>query len=474
MNLMGLGLNLKGEALFKPVDAATAAKELVAALRRTGAAVERVSVATQEAASFRGEVQRATRDLGDPRTAGWTFLINRNDPRRTELEQAVRPLALHRGMADPQTPLLYDGEPSDAWFDWMNDTYYALQLEGKVVPQYILILGGPDQVPFGLQSILDTVANVGRLDFDTEDGLQPYNDYIQKLIRLENAPDPLVNRQAILFGPDGGYSDPTYFSRRYMVQPLRDHIRDDLGFETQLLVKNQATKARLVEALSTQQPALVYTASHGLGAIEETEDIQRRYNGAICCQHSGELNLDHLFSAEDVPMDRPFLEGAVFFQFACFGYGTPAESDFTHWLTGLPEHYTHQDFVAALPKRLLAHPRGPVAFIGHLDTAFLHGFSDAESPYLLDRWHNRIEPFVSAVDGLLAVQPSGLVMQDMNARYAICNTLISSTYDREKRGKLTWNPQLEARFLDTWITRSDAQNYMVLGDPAAHLRIPAP
>jgi hypothetical protein len=177
--------------------------------------------------------------------------------------------------------------------------------------------------------------------------------------------------------------------------------------------------------------------------------------------------------AEDVPLDQPFLEGAVFFQFACFGYGTPAESDYAHWRTGVPRRYTETDFMAALPKRLLAHPRGPIAFIGHLDTAFLHGFADVEDPHILDRWHTRIAPFVEAVEYLLGAQPSGLSMRSMSNRYSVCNALITNTYDRQRRGRLTWNAALEARFLDNWITRSDAQNYMVFGDPAARPRIPA-
>lgn len=61
-------------------------------------------------------------------------------------------------------------------------------------------------------------------------------------------------------------------------------------------------------------PVSLYTASHGLGAVNQTAEIQHRYNGAICCQHHGDLTLDALFSADDVPYDRPYLEGAVFFQ----------------------------------------------------------------------------------------------------------------------------------------------------------------
>jgi len=64
-------------------------------------------------------------------------------------------------------------------------------------------------------------------------------------------------------------------------------------------------------------------------------------------------------------------------------------------------------------------------------------------------------------------------MHDMSTRYNSCNAVITDTYDQQQRGRLQWNDRLKARFLDTWITRSDAQNYMIFGDPAARLRIPS-
>jgi hypothetical protein len=469
MKIIGMGLDYTGNPIFESMDEDVVVKGLVSALERNAETVQSLTKTTAETVSFRGEVERATLDPGDPRAAGWTFLVNSDDPQRDEIGAILEPLAVHRSMADPKEPLLYNDESSDEWFNWLQDNYYALDLEGKQVPHYILIAGSPDQIPFRFQSILDTAANVGRVDFDTLDDLK---HYVNKLIRVETAPAPLVERETILFAPDAGLPDPTYFSRKYMAEPIAEHIRDELKLKTHTIIADDATKVNLLDTLSAKKPALVYTASHGFGAMSEPFEIQKRYNGAICCQHTGPFTLDALLSADDIPLDQPFLDGAVFFQFACFGYGTPAESDYTHWLEGVPEQYTDADFVAALPKKLLAHPQGPIAFIGHLDTAFLHGFADAEAPHTLDRWHNRIAPFVKAVNQLLGVQPSGLAMEDMHKRYSICNALITNTYDRQRRGKLKWNTELETRFLDTWITRSDAQNYMIFGDPAVRLRIP--
>lgn len=471
MRLFGLGLDLGGRPLFQPMEETAFMGQLMAALGQNAQALEAVASATSQAVAFKTEIEREVIDPGDPRSTGWTFLVNAADPRRRELEGALQPLAAHRGMADPQTPLLYRGEGPQEWFDWLNDHYHALRLEGKRPPAYILIAGNPQQVPFHFQSLLDTIANVGRVDFDTVDDLK---QYVGKLLRIETAAAPLVAREALVFAPDAGLPDPTYYSREYMAVPMAEHMSDDLDFQTRTLFGMDATKKNLVREFKSRRPALVYTASHGLGATDEDLVTQKRYNGAICCQRTGRERDpgDWLFAADDVPGDEPCLEGAVFFQFACFGYGTPAHSDYTHWLEEVPEQYANEDFVAALPKRLLAHPRGPIAYVGHLDTAFLHGFTDANEPNIPERWHTRITPFVRAVDDLLGVQPSGLAMSDMNARYSVCSTLLASIYDRMQRGTLQWTPAMQARFLDTWIIRNDAQNYLVFGDPAARLRIP--
>ncbi|HEX8694001.1 MAG TPA: hypothetical protein VF746_16380 [Longimicrobium sp.] len=469
MKVMGLGLDLDGRLLFPPRDDEEVFEGLVSALEANAERVQGLTRATQEAARLRGERARAVLDPGDPRAAGWTWLANAADPQIGEIARVLEPLARHRGMSDPAAPLLYQGEPPEQWLEWLHQNYYALGLEGAKVPQYVLIVGGPEQVPFLFQSVLDTVANVGRVAFDTPDDLR---QYVEKLIRLETAAEPVVREEAVLFAPDAGFPDPTHYSRRQMVEPLAEYVRDELRFSTRVVVGEEATKAGLLSALQAGRPALVYTASHGLGAAGAPAEVQRRFNGAICCQHAGELSLDALFTGDDVPLDQPFLEGAVFFQFACYGYGTPALSDSTHWIKGVPEQHTDADFVAALPRKLLAHPRGPIAFIGHVDIAFLLGFAASEAPPpFLERWHERIAPFKSALQQLLGVQPAGLAMQDMNMRYSTCNAQITHTYDQQQRGRLQWNERLKARFLDTWLMRGDAQNYMLFGDPAARLRI---
>lgn len=473
MAIVGFGLNLDGRPLFSPMDEQDVADSLRAALARNAETVKRRTDLGTRGVTFRASVTRPVKDVGDPRQAGWSFLLAANDPRRAELIEILRPLAELRGMEDPGRPLVFGGTPGDesSWGDWLQESYWALTLEGKKVPHYVMLVGDPARLPFGFQALLDTVASVGRLDLDAPADIAAY---VQKIVRLERATDPVVDREALFFATDAGPNDATSYSRKYMADPLSAHVKEKHGLEVFSLAGSEATKANLVAALQTRRPALVYTASHGLGLIGRPIADQKRLNGAICCQARGEFTRADLFSGDDVPTDRPFLEGAIFFQFACFGAGTPSRSDYTHWLERVPEQYADEDFVAALPKKLLAHPRGPVAFVGHLDTAWLHGFADPNARDIVERWHTRIAPFVTAVDELLRDEPAALAMQTMNERYAALNGVLTNTYDREKRGALQWTSELARRFVDTWILRSDAQNYMVLGDPAAALQLPPP
>jgi hypothetical protein len=473
MRILGMGLDMKGRRLFEPIEESAFSEALLARLAPNTERVRGLGKAATRGATFRGEQGRRVVDRGDPKAAGWSFLVSESDPRKGAIIEALAPLARARGMADPAKPLLFTSAGPDDWQQWLTDRYYALDLQNLPVPGYVLIVGGPEQVPFGFQSLMDSVASVGRLEFDQIDELA---GYVAKLLRLEAAPGPVVEREALFFATDGGLEDPTYFSRKYMAEPLAAHVRDRHKFTTTEIAGEAATKANLLQAFKQSKAGLVYTASHGLGATSETQATQTRYNGAICCQADGPLTLDHLLSADDIPLTEPILEGAVVFQFACYGYGTPAMSEYAHWMPetwGKPERNAERDFIAALPKRLLAHPRGPIAFIGHLDTAFLHGFADASQPHTVDRWHTRIAPFKKAVDQLLGVQPSGLAMEGINERYSLCNALLTNTNDRIQRGVMNWTEESMAGFVDTWITRGDAQNYLVFGDPAASLRLPA-
>jgi hypothetical protein len=468
MRVFATGINYStGGPLVPPLDEKEFVATIVDSLERNADEVKRVRAEATAGATYRGELEREREpDLGDPREVGWTFLVNENDPQRDELVEALRPLAKKRGMADPGKPLLFAGEPELEWQDWLDVNYSPLLTENP--PYYILVVGDPQQVPFRFQAFLDASAAVGRVAFDSVDDL---STYAEKLVRLEKAADPSAGRDLVFFAPDAGEDDPTFYSRRYLAEPLVARARERHGFDPTFIAAEDATKERLAETLRATNPALVYTASHGIGAPDEPLETQRRVNGEICCQESSSGEAGY-FTADDVPLDEPFLEGSVFFQFACFGYGTPAESDYMHWLQE-PTLNAELDFVAALPKRLLAHPRGPIGFVGHVDTAWLHGFDDPNNPLIVERFHPRLEPFAGAVDSLLTVRPLGLALERMNKRYAVGSNLLANLLDQMQRRGLALDDDLRGRIADIFIYRSDAQNYHIYGDPAATPRIPS-
>src|SRR5437667_2929171 len=156
MKILGFGLDFKGKPLFKPVDGATFEQSLIDALGRNAEHLQRSTRATSVGFAVRGELERKIVNLGDPVEAGWSFLVNNQDPQRGDIEGILEPLARHRGMSDPKSPLVFNEEPPEDWFDWLHDSYYALDLEGKKAPHYILIVGGPERIPFRFQSLLDT------------------------------------------------------------------------------------------------------------------------------------------------------------------------------------------------------------------------------------------------------------------------------------------------------------------------------
>lgn len=465
MRIMAPGLDPRtGRLLVEPIDSEAFARALLGRLEVRGEDLRPLTAATATGTTFRGEVhRRSTRDLGDPRSAGWTYLVAADDPDGEEIGEVLRPLAEHRGMRPGTPPLVFAGEPQEEWMDWMLERYWAVEREA---PHYVLIVGGPERVPFHFQAVLDSAAAVGRVALDSLDDL---GAYVEKVLRIEGSPEPIAHREAVMLATDHGHPDPTYYSRRYMAEPLSRHIQDVLQVPVTTLSAERATVANLLASLDGPAPALVYTASHGAGLLGAPLAEQQRLNGAIVCA-SERAAEPALFGAEQVPMGRSFVEGGIVFQFACFGYGTPAESDYAHWL-GEDTVNAEADFVAALPKRLLAHPRGPVAYIGHVDLAWLHAFDDPDAPDLAETWHPRLAPFVRAVETLLTAQPVGLAMEAMNRRFDIGNAQMASTFDRQKRGRLPDRPDVLEAIVRAFITRSDAQNYLVFGDPAVGLRM---
>jgi hypothetical protein len=186
---------------------------------------------------------------------------------------------------------------------------------------------------------------------------------------------------------------------------------------------------------------------------------QRSANGALLCQDwpgLGRIKPEHYLSAAEVGADAR-LRGMVAFVFACYGAGTPRYDNFLRRPGQGPVEIAEQAFVAALPQRLLG--GGALAVIGHVERAWGYSIQPpGVGPQLL--------PFRNLVGRVLAGEPVGHATLDFSQRYATSSVALLNKLNpglpgaqRPTDDDLAW----------TWVERNDAQNYVVLGDPAVRL-----
>jgi hypothetical protein len=185
--------------------------------------------------------------------------------------------------------------------------------------------------------------------------------------------------------------------------------------------------------------------------------------GALLCQDwpgFGQIGADHYFTGTDLPDDAR-VHGMIAFHFACYGAGTPHRDGFFHEPGQPPPEIADKPFLAALPKRLLAHPQGgALAVIGHVERAWGYSIvAPKAGPQLL--------PFQNTIGRILVGQPVGYAVKDFNERYAALSTNLVGMLEDIDFGAQVPDEELAS----TWIERNDAQNYAVVGDPAVRLRV---
>ena len=319
---------------------------------------------------------------------------------------------------------------------------------------------------------------MGRLCFDQAEG---YRRYVESVIAYETAATLPHGREVAFWGTRNRGDRATELSADCLVKPLVEGIAaaegqsavkpiaEVRGFRTHCLVGASATRANLLERLHgsdpTARPSFLFTASHGL-SWPKGHPSQRPEQGAFLCQDWPGAGMppkpSHYLKAADIDDDAR-VHGLIAFLFACYGAGTPADDHFLADRTKAPVPIAEAPFVAALPQRLLAHPGGgALAVIGHVERAW--GYSIR--PIGLG---NRLLPFRNLLGRVLRGEPVGLATKDFSDRYAAASTRILNLTSGTNPG-----PKLrDAEMAALWVERNDAQNYILLGDPAVRLRVEA-
>jgi len=379
--------------------------------------------------------------------AGWGLVINKSDK---DLLEYLKPLIERR----KGKVYYYNNE---APYEFI-EKYLSWDADYTKMPYYILIVGSIKSVPLELQYLLDVRHSVGRIYFDD---LNDYKLYIKKLIEFK----PNKDFSVMFFSPIHSEDDPTYYSSKYLVKPLVEILTggEDLE-EVRVLEGEKATEENLFKSLEGQRANILFTASHGLGLPKKHPD-KKILQGAIVCQDV-ELNRNLLKSNKGLITGLDIKERSLncdlLFMFGCYTAGTLKDSDFKFWVpedvkNSLEEfEASKEDFIAYLPQKLLADPKGPVAVVAHIDPAWVFSF--------MNEYQNsqRLEPFKNSLPRLIGGVPVGRSVRDFNLRYATLSVaLLNYVLDHiEKSEKL--NP---LSLSNIWVTRQDAQNYIILGDP---------
>jgi hypothetical protein len=397
-------------------------------------------------------------DGDDLAQAGWGVLFPREVA--PEVVTALRPLLEHRRGQAGALYYEFSGErgyvQGMSAFEWRR--VGPRPARPHILPYYILLVGDAAAIPFEFQYQLDVIHAVGRICFNSIDD---YAAYAEAVVRAETTP-PCRDRRIGFFAPRNPGDVSTRRSSELLVRRLAREITDShQGWDVEAVIGEAATKPALARMLGGEEtPALLFTASHGIG-FSSGNPLQRSKQGALLCQEwpgvSSQQRVvppEHYFSAGDLTPEAD-VTGLVTFFFACYGLGTPQEDDFAPM--GEARGLAPAPFTSALPMSMLS--RGALAVIGHVDKAW--GFSFSWRGAASD-----VELFRSTVEDLLRGHTVGLAMEHLNRHYADVGTeltrmLRDRAFGRRNDRDVAW----------LWLAHHDARNYAVLGDPAVRLSV---
>jgi hypothetical protein len=399
--------------------------------------------------------------------------------RGDRLLDLIRPLIKRREQQQGAEVKVYRLPPkmtAEEAMRWKRDTFNTRATFGLEVPAYQLLLGELDEVPLTAQQALCIDGYTGRLAFDQDDD---YRAYAEKVLRWEDRPAAVEHPDSLYFTVHDK-TEATRAGYRALVKPglaMAREYRDRGKYPADRLEEHGDTiipsPEELLGLVKSDRPTVVFSVSHGDGPPRGgwlSSDDQRRGQGAMSFGRDGKIR------AEDLP-DGAFLPGGVWFMLACYGAGTPEHSAYAHWLmnlqaagqfrgrveavlAGIPKP-GDRPFIAALPKRVLANPDGPLAFIGHIDLAWTYSFQELDGGV-----QSRIGRFLGVQRMLVKGDRVGVALRDLVSGLNDLNEQLTSAHDQVAR---IGGAALPNNLGHVWMARNDLAAWVLLGDPAARL-----
>ncbi|MCI0387900.1 MAG: hypothetical protein MOB07_03890 [Acidobacteria bacterium] len=411
------------------------------------------------------------KDPLDVKQAGWGVIYHPQTP--PEVRLALADLIAYRAGKE----LTYIPGESSRKFRSRHKQGPGVVNPDKL-PYYLLVVGSPTEIPFRFQYGLDGEHAVGRLYFDDP---ADYGRYVKRVLDYEEIKSNLPReRRVAIFSPENPDDKATALSASYLAKPLADalngkQLKSSHGAEISYLVEHMTGAAAKKPALldlftrTSHRPALVFTASHGLG-FPNANPRQLDNQGALVCHEwpgpkvwpeGSEIPETMYLAGTDLAPDLA-LDGLIVFSFACYSAGTPQLEDFSHFLNQEPSELAPHPFVARLPQRLLA--QGALAFIGHVERAWDYSF-------LWQDVGSHTDTFQSTLEAILKGVPVGHAFEYFNDRYA---DLARELTGSEEEGLLhqfnLGEPVDPDELVALWMAHNDARAYVLIGDPFVRIK----
>ena len=333
----------------------------------------------------------------------------------------------------------------------------------REMPYYLLLVGGPEEIPFDFQYQLDVRYAVGRLDFATPEEYAAYAANVVALERRFAQGELPKQRRAALFAPWQPGEAVEEFLVADLVRPLGEELERtrSRGFKVEAVVNQHATRERLLALLGGEAAVdLLFTACHGL--VYDDHPETRDEQGALLCHgHLGQSDPRRYAVGASEVAGRANASGQITMHFGCFSAGIPVWDGFGLRPDGTPCRYADQPFTTALPRRLLCQPGGTtLAVIGHVDRAWTYSFASTHGA-------PRRAIFEQCLKRLLKGKPVGYALEPFNLRHAALSAEWLGLLQKEQLEP--WAKPRNSEMLDTFCTWLDAKSFVVLGDPAVRL-----
>jgi hypothetical protein len=319
------------------------------------------------------------------------------------------------------------------------------------LPRYVVIIGGPDEIPWSVQYALGTRRAVGRLPFTDE----RLGNYVSAM--LDGWKDADLDVRAPLMWTVDIPGDITAEMRVVIANPLEQRLTDPELPRFQHLTDGQATAAGLLGMLKAAKPALVVTSSHGL-----TDGSGEALAGTLGLPVDGGHSVVGLND-----LDEAVPSGAVWHAQACCSAGSEGPSKYVGLLgegttalgvvTSVAELGSR---VAPAVTRLLGRPNPVRAVVGHVEPTFDWTLRVAETHQGLGG-----EIVAALSTNLFASQPIGHAFSDYRSGVGELHTRWVTAAEKRAAGDQSQRPRLTRLRLSAL----DRQSMVLLGDPTVTL-----